>query len=87
MGMLIVKRDDVVRRLTAKRDGEVTAAQKAVNEAINAAADLPVKLPLAALGAPAVRELVLKQLKDAGWRTQVDAPVGAEGGESILVLS
>ena len=67
--IVIVRRDDVVKRIAEREKHSLTAALRAVNEKLNQCISLP--MIIAAPDIPAIRSEVQRLLREAGWRVEV----------------
>ncbi len=70
---VIIRKSDVIKRLTEKRQNEIEASINKVNKALTACTSLPIVLDYLFDDVhSAVREEVLAKLRDAGWRIEKD---------------
>lgn len=67
--IVIVRRDDVVKRIAEREKHSLTAALRAVNEKLNQCDSLP--LNIVAPENTAIRSEVQRLLREAGWRVEV----------------
>lgn len=68
MTLSIVKRDDVINRITKADNASIKPVVDNLNFYLNSAVDLPVTIPVEKFGeTKAVRLAVLKMMREAGW--------------------
>ena len=68
----IIRKDEVLARLSKTRAIEIEARTLEVNQSLCETKDLPVAFQIATFGStPATREILVKALRDAGWRVDM----------------
>ena len=85
--MQIIQKSEIVARMAKAHQEEIQSVIKTLNEKLREATDLPVKLPLSALGSNyKVLNEVLRLLHEAGWRHYTERVVTPGDANSSIIV-